>query len=135
MLRPLIVTAESTGLEPPEADVKITLTNYAMQVDGDLTAGEHVIAVHAAEQAEGIVFHDVNLARLSPEASLDQVGTWMSWIDALRVPAPAEFLGGADHLGPGATSYFRVDLKPGRYAFVSEGFAASHGMVHEFTVK
>jgi hypothetical protein len=43
-------------------------------------------------------------------------------------------LGGADHLGPGATSYFRANLEPGRYAFVSEGFA-TRGMVHEFTVK
>ena len=55
--------------------------------------------------------------------------------ETAALPEPAEFLGGADHLGPGATSYFRVDLTPGRYAFVSEGFAASHGMVHEFTVE
>jgi len=54
----------------------------------------------------------------------------MSWIDALRVPAPAELLGGADHLAGGSTSYFRVNLEPGRYAFVSEGFA-TQGMVHE----
>ena len=134
MLRPLIVTEEETGLEPPEADIQITLSNYEMAVDGELIAGEHVIAVHATERAEGIVFHDVNLARLDPDASLEEVGTWMSWIDALRIPEPAEFLGGADHLGPGATSYFRANLEPGRYAFVSEGFA-TQGMVHEFTVK
>ena len=134
MLRPLIVTEENTGLEPPDADVHVTLSNYVMEVEGNLTAGEHVIAVHATERAEGIVFHDVNLARLSPEASLEEVGTWMSWIDALRIPEPAEFLGGADHIAAGATSYFRVNLEPGRYAFVSEGFAAQ-GMVHEFTVQ
>jgi len=134
MLRPLIVTEENTGLEPPEADVRITLSNYAMQTEGDLSAGEHVIAVHATEDAEGIVLHDVNLARLSAEASLEEVSSWMSWIDALRVPAPAEFLGGADHLAGGSTSYFHVSLEPGRYAFVSEGFA-TQGMVHEFTVQ
>ena len=58
MLRPLIVTEENTGLEPPEADVRITLSNYAMQTEGDLSAGEHVIAVHATEDAEGIILHD-----------------------------------------------------------------------------
>ena len=58
----------------------------------------------------------------------------MSWIDELRTPAPAEFLGGADHLSGGSTSYFRVRLEPGRYAFVSEGFAA-RGMIHEFEVQ
>lgn len=134
MLRPLIVTDETTGLEPPEADVRITLTNYAMALEGELTAGEHVIAVYAADQAEGIVLHDVNLARLGPDTSLEEVANWMSWIDALRDPAPAEFLGGADHLAGGSTGYFRVDLEPGRYAFVSEGFA-NKGMIHEFTVE
>ena len=134
MLRPLIVTDETTGLEPPEADVKITLTNYEMAVEGDITAGEQVIAVHAVDHAEGIVLHDVNLARLDSDTSLDEVAKWMSWIDALRTPAPAEFLGGADHLAGGSTGYFRVDLEPGRYAFVSEGFA-TQGMIHEFTVQ
>lgn len=134
MLRPLIVTEETTGLEPPEADVRVTLSNYTMEIEGELSAGEHVIAVHATEDAEGIILHDVNLARLSADASLEEVGSWMSWIDALRAPAPAEFLGGADHLTGGSTSYFRVSLEPGRYAFVSEGFA-TQGMVHEFTVR
>jgi hypothetical protein len=134
MLRPLIVGDESTGLEPPAADVHITLSNYTMQVEGDLGAGEHVFAVHTTEDAEGIVLHDVNLARLSADASLEEIGIWMSWIDGLRAPAPAEFLGGADHLAGGTTSYFRVSLEPGRYALVSEGFA-TQGMVHEFTVE
>ena len=134
MLRPLIVLDEETGAAPPAADVTVTLSNYSMAIEGDLTAGEHVIAVTAAESAEGLVMHDANLARLDAEASLDELGTWMSWIDALRVPAPAEFLGGVDHLAGGSTGYFRVTLAPGRYAFVSEGFA-TQGMVHEFTVE
>ncbi|MFW6198537.1 MAG: hypothetical protein ACOC5E_01810 [Acidobacteriota bacterium] len=134
MLRPLTVTEETTGLEPPDADITVTLSNYEMEVEGDLTAGEHVVAVHATEQAEGIVLHDVNVARLDPDTSMEEVGSWMSWIDALRNPEPATFLGGADHLSGGATGYFRVTLEPGRYAFVSEGFA-TQGMVHEFTVE
>lgn len=134
MLRPLIVTEESSGGTAPEADVRITVSNYAYQVEGDLTAGEHVIQVDVVDQAEGIVLHDVNLARLAPETSLDAVGAWMNFIDALRAPEPATFLGGVDHMSGGTTGYFRVNLEPGRYAFVSEGFAA-RGMVHEFTVE
>lgn len=134
MLRPLIVTEDDTGAEPPVADVEITLTNFEMTVEGELTAGEHVFAVHAVEAAPGIVAHDVNLARLSDDTSLDEVASWMGFIDALRNPAPAEFLGGADHLGGGSTAYFRATLEPGRYAFVSEGFA-TQGMLHEFVVE
>jgi hypothetical protein len=134
MLRPLIVTEEGTGAEPPAADVEITLTNFEMVVEGELTAGEHVFAVHAVDAAPGIVAHDVNLARLSEDTSLDEVASWMNFITALRNPAPAEFLGGADHLGGGSTAYFRAVLEPGRYAFVSEGFS-TQGMLHEFVIE
>ncbi len=134
MLRPLIVTEEDTGAAPPAADIEITLTNFEMAVAGDLTAGEHVFAVQAVEAAPGIVAHDVNLARLNEDTSLEEVASWMNFITALRNPSPAEFLGGADHLGGGRTAYFRAVLEPGRYAFVSEGFA-TQGMLHEFFVE
>jgi hypothetical protein len=134
MLRPLIVTEEDSGIEPPQADVIVTLSNYVMAVEGELTAGQHVVRVDATESAEGFTAHDVNVARLDADTSLDDVIAWMSWIDGLRAPAPATFLGGADHLEGGATAYFRLDLQPGRYAFVSEGFA-TRGMVHEFEVE
>jgi hypothetical protein len=134
MLRPLIVNTESSGIEEPEADIQIALSNYEMTVAGDVTAGEHTVAVHATESAEGIIGHDVHLARLEPESSLEDLISWMNWIDALRSPAPAEFLGGAEHLNAGQTSYFKVSLESGtRYAWISEGFA-SKGMVEEFVV-
>ncbi len=134
MLRPLIVNTESTGLEEPTADIQITLSNYTMSVEGETTAGEHTIAVHATENAEGLIGHDTHLARLEPDTSLEDLVEWMNWIDAMRPPVPAEFLGGAEHLGAGRTSYFTVSLEPGRYAWISEGFATS-GMVQEFVVE
>jgi hypothetical protein len=134
MLRPLIVDAETTGLEAPAADIRITLSNYEMSVEGEATAGEHTVAVHATEDAEGLVGHDAHLARLDEDTPLEELVAWMSWIVALRPPAPAEFLGGADHLGAGRTSYMKVTLEPGRYAWISEGFASA-GMVEEFVVE
>jgi hypothetical protein len=134
MLRPLIVNDEDTGLAEPEADVRITLSNYEMNIEGDLSAGEHTIAVHAVEDPEGIIGHDLHLARLDADTSLDDLVPWMSWIDGLRPPAPAEFLGGVDHVAAGRTGYFTVTLTPGRYALISEGYAAQ-GMVHEFEVE
>lgn len=134
MLRPLIVTAETTGMAEPEADIRITLANYEMTVVGEFTAGEHTIAVHATEDAEGLVGHDVHLARLEPDASLDELVAWMSWIDGMRPQPPAEFLGGAEHVSAGRTGYFTVTLEPGRYAWISEGYASA-GMVQEFVVE
>ena len=134
MLRPLIVDEESTGLVPPEADIQITLSNYEMRIEGEAGAGEHTVAVHAAENAEGLIGHDVHLARLEADTSIEELVGWMSWIEALRPPVPAEFLGGADHMAAGRTSYFTVSLDPGRYAWISEGFASA-GMVQEFVVE
>jgi hypothetical protein len=134
MLRPLIVDAESTGMEAPEADIRITLSNYEMSVEGEATAGEHIVAVHATEDAEGIIGHDVHLARLDPDTSVEDLVAWMNWMEALRPPVPAEFLGGAEHLGAGRTSFLAVTLEPGRYVWISEGFASS-GMVQEFIVE
>ena len=39
MLRPLIVTEEDSGRMAPDADIDITLSNYTLTVDGDLSAG------------------------------------------------------------------------------------------------
>jgi len=134
MLRPLIVTDEATGMAEPEADIQITLANYEMSVVGEFTAGEHTIAAHATEDPEGIVGHDVHLARLEPDTSIDDLVAWMSWIDGMRPQPPAEFLGGAEHVSAGRTGYFTVTLEPGRYVWISEGYASA-GMLQEFVVE
>lgn len=133
MLRPLTVTDEMSGLSVPEADIELTLSNYQIDVEGDLTPGEHTVAVHVAEEPEGLLGHDVHLARLAEDTDLDEAVTWMDWVDSMRAPAPMEFLGGAEEMPAGHTAYFTVTLEPGRYAWVSEGYFAE-GMVKEFRV-
>ena len=58
----------------------------------------------------------------------------MSWIDGMRPQPPAEFLGGAEHVSAGRTGYFTVTLEPGRYVWISEGYASA-GMLQEFVVE
>ncbi len=134
MLRPLIVTEESSAAAAPEAALRITLSNYEIAVEGELSAGTHAVAVHVAENPEGLIGHDVNLVRLEADTNLDEVAAWMSWVDGLQQPAPAEFLGGAEQVTAGNTSYFTVTLEPGRYAWVSEGYGVQ-GMVREFVIQ
>lgn len=134
MLRPFIVNEEATALEEPEADVAVTLSNYAIEVAGELTSGEHTFAVTANDVAEGLLGHDLHLVRLAPEMSIDELVTWMNWVDQMNSPAPAEFLGGVDEVRPGPPHYFTATLDPGRYALISEGYAAQ-GIVHEFSVE
>lgn len=133
MLRPLIVTEERSGLEPPEADIEIALRNYEISVEGDLSAGRHVARVTVEEDPEGLVFHNVHLVRLEEGRTAAEVAAWMDWVDAMLPPAPAEFLGGAGQMSAGGESYVTVELTPGRYAWISEAWGPQ-GMVYEFSV-
>lgn len=134
MLRPLVVTDESSGMEAPEADIEITLSNRQLAVEGDLTPGTHVARVRVEEDPEGLIFHNVHLVRLDGEVTGETVASWMNWVDEMVPPAPAEFLGGAGQASAGAESYVSVTLDPGRYAWVSE-MHGLQGLVHEFTVE
>ena len=134
MLRPLIVTSGSSGASPPEADVEITLSNYELVVEGELARGEQTVRVYVQDRAEGLVGHNVHLARLNESMRAEDMVPWMDWVDALRSPAPVEFLGGAEEVPPGQATFLTVNLEPGRYAWISEGYG-DRGMVKEFTIQ
>jgi hypothetical protein len=134
MLRPLIVTEEASGMEPPEADVEIVLSSFSIEVTGDLGPGAHVAKVSVADTPQGFVRHNVQLARLEGDMTAEEVAPWLNWVDEMLPPAPAEFLGGAGQTLAGRESYFPFELQPGRYAWISEGFA-DQGMFREFTVE
>jgi len=134
MLRPLIVTSDASGGSPPDADIEIALSNYELAIEGALSPGEHTVRVRVEEDPEGMVLHNVHLARLDDDTAAEDVAEWMDWVDAMLPPAPAVFLGGAGQVPAGSESYFTVDLEPGRYAWISETWGI-RGMMHEFTVE
>lgn len=137
MFRKLTVTEDSTGAAPPEADVELTLSNYEIETSGQLTEGAQTVAVHVADRPEGLMPHDINLFRIeSDTATVEEIVAWMDWmdLDGFRAPGPGISMGGVEHLPAGATGYMTVELEPGRYAWVSEGYG-DRGMVHEFTVE
>lgn len=136
MTRELTVTEEERQGTPPKADITLTLTNYDIVLDGDLTPGKKTIAVNFKEHPEVGFGHDIHLARLNSDTDIDSVAHWIDFlnVDGLVDPAPATFLGGT-HEGPvGSTAYFEVDLTPGRYLLISE-LTNPAGMIKEFFVK
>jgi hypothetical protein len=136
MIRPVRVTETRSAAAPPEADIRITLSNFEMAIDGDLTPGRHVVEVHIAENPEQGFGHNVHVARMEPETDVDAVVKWMNAFDlgGLRSPGPATFIGGAQIMPAGHTAYFTVDLEPGRYLFVSE-YTGHQGVLQEVTVR
>ena len=137
MLRSFTVLENVSEMkEPDDADIDLTLSNYEIDSKGEFTPGQHRVAVHFKEQPPYGLGNDVHLVKLENDTNLDDVVNWMDWmnVNGLRTPAPAEFLGGTQEMPVGYTSYFTVNLEPGRYAFVSES-AAAKGMVKEFTIE
>jgi hypothetical protein len=135
MTRGLTVTGDPSGAPEPEADLALTLSNFELAVEGDVTAGEQTVAVHFQEHPEIGLGNDVHVVRLDDDTDMDVVIAWMDWmnVQGLREPAPAAFVGGVHEMPVGHTAYFTVDLAPGRYAWIAES-AADKGMVREFAI-
>jgi len=133
MLRPLIVTEASTAAKPPEPDIEITLSSFEMKVAGDLTAGDHVVKAVVTDTPQGLIQHNVHLARLDGDADVESIAAWLDWVDGMLPPAPAQFIAGAGQLPSGGESYFTVQLESGRYLWISEDWGR-RGMRHEFQV-
>lgn len=127
MAKPLIVLEEDSGNSPPEATVNITLSGVeGISYDKAITKGKQIFSVFVKDQKphENFIWHDLNLVKLDEYASEDALEAWMDWSDpkGLITPVPngVTFLGGVNDMPAGKTGYFYVDLKPGKYAFISE---------------
>lgn len=136
MQQAMTVSDKKNGAEAPVADMELTLSNYEIAMEGELSAGTRTIAVNVKENPKGFMMHDINLFRLEEGDNIEDIVKWMDWMDLeqFRAPAPAYSLGGVEHLAAGKTGYMTVELRPGNYVWVSEGYA-SRGMVKAFTVK
>lgn len=127
MAKPLIVTEEDSDNEPPDATVDIVLSGEdGIRWDKPITKGNHTFSVYVKDQKphENFIWHDINLARLDDQADLEAMEKWMDWSHpkGLITPVPdgVTFLGGVNDMPAGSTGYFTVDLRPGKYVFISE---------------
>ncbi len=137
MIKPIFVTDENSGMkEPTDANYDITLSNNNIETEGNMSQGTNTVAVHFKEHPQYGLGNDIHVVRLLENTNLDSVINWMDWmnINGLRTPSPAVFYGGTQEMPVGSTTYFTVDLDPGRYAFISET-ARDRNMVKEFTVQ
>jgi len=134
MINPITVAYEATQMSPPNANVKITLTNETMELKGDLQVGDNIIAVHFNEHPAVGLGNDIHLIKVDANTNMDDVTFWMDWLNigGLTSPGPAVFLGGAHEMPVGFTAYFNCNLESGDYAFVAE---TPIGRIKTFTIK
>ena len=127
MVKPMIVTEENSGNTPPKATVNITLSGEeGISYDKGIEKGKHIFSVYVKDQKphENFIWHDLNLVKIEDYASEESLEAWMDWSDpkGLITPVPNgfTFLGGVNDMSAESTGYFYADLKPGKYAFISE---------------
>lgn len=124
MNRPFIVTDEESGAEKPEGTVGITLSDLAIDIEDSIEAGDHIFDVKFDAS------HNVHLAKLGKDQKLEDLQEWMNKV---QTPSSFIFLGGAEQAPVGISSTFKASLEPGRYAFVTYGYADS-GMAEEVII-
>lgn len=142
MAKEIWVAKKDSGNSPPKADINLSISSTeGISWDKDIIKGKHTFAVYYKDQMvhENFVGHDVNLVKLDDNADLDALEAWMNWSlpKGLSNPAPkgVTFLGGTNDAPTGSIQYFKVNLEPGHYAFVSEvPNSRSKGLFKQFTI-
>lgn len=135
MMQPLTVTesSEPAGLLP-DAELTLTLVDYAFSFAEPPVAGRYTIRVeNAAEQA-----HEVAFFRFLPGKTMDDLA---AWAESYAEPAPFVAAGGVPGIHPGQAVNVHVDFTPGDYValcFVPDAtdgqLHLAHGMALPFTV-
>lgn len=124
MQRAFKVTNEKSGATKPEETINVTLSDYVIEIEDPIEAGEQIFNVHFQNS------NNVYLVRLEEDQDFEELKKWM---DKVQTPSTFTFLGGAEQGPVGNSSTFTATLKPGRYALVTYGYAAT-GMAQEFVV-
>ncbi|MCW5515548.1 hypothetical protein [Muriicola sp. Z0-33] len=142
MTKDLVVSQENSGNKELKADIDVAISSTAgIEFNDTISAGNHIFSVYYKDQIahENFVGHDINLVKLNQNSDLELLEIWMNWAEpkGLIEPAPADviFLGGVNDMPEGSTGYFTAELKPGKYALISEVPGASaKNMFKIFTV-
>ncbi|MBE9489156.1 MAG: hypothetical protein IMY67_02580, partial [Bacteroidetes bacterium] len=127
MAKEFWVLDEDTGNHPPKASINISISSTeGINYDKPISKGKHIFSVYYGDQTvhEHFLGHDVNLMKLDENTNIDELEAWMNWATptGLMTPSPegVTFLGGTNDIPAGSTQYFKVNLEPGNYAFISE---------------
>ena len=142
MTKDIVVKPADSGNKELLADVAINISSTDGIVFNDsISSGKHIFSVFYKDQIvhENFVGHDINLVRLDENANLEELENWMNWADpkGLIEPAPDNitFMGGVNDMQEGNIGFFTANLKPGKYALVSEvPNALSKNMLKTFVV-
>ncbi len=135
MVVPLTVTAGRAERAEPQADVSVTLTDFAFTMPAQVKAGKQIWKV----TNKGAQPHEIPIARLMPGRTLQDA---LRFLQAPEGAPPFEYVGGLQAIDSGRTGWAVLDLPAGDYialCFVPDPASGkAHielGMIVAFTVK
>jgi len=140
MITLMDVSTAKSGLAPPKDGlVQLTITDDAVSVPASGVPGHGWAKITNG----GSVTRDLTVARyLSPSATFEEGTAYFNeFFTSGKLPAgppPAAIAGGVTGIPAGGTGYLQLDMKPGRFVFISDTDDDQDGsaMVHsEFAVK
>ena len=143
MLKEIRVTDQKSEIEKPQPTINLSISSQnGIAANNTYKAGNQIIAVTFTDQKahEHFLGHDVHLVRLSDEANLEELDSWMNWSNpkGLISPSPkgVTFLGGIQEMPKDNTGYFKANLTPGNYAFIAEvPEPTKKNMLKQFTIQ
>jgi hypothetical protein len=137
MVKPFqVVSADGDPPAPePQADLTVTMDDFSFDLPSEVNAGRQVWKVIN----QGKQWHEMNLIRLQPGKTIQDVGQFMEAPDGLP---PFEMVGGVNGFSSQGVGWLILDLEPGDYValcFIPDPATGhSHlelGMVSLFTAQ
>ncbi|MEO8296141.1 MAG: hypothetical protein ABI613_11550 [Gemmatimonadota bacterium] len=135
MVRQLeVIPATGVAARVPDADITVSLTDFAFTMSTPITAGHHTILI----RNDGAQVHEMVLVKLAPGKT---AADFTSWAMTMKGPPPGRPMSGMAGMAPGQTAFVTDDFTPGAYAIVC--FAPDdhdgkphtmHGMIQDLTV-
>lgn len=141
MVFPLTVLPDNGGMEEPEANVTLELTNGGYKIaDGSFRAGKNIVRARFIEQQayNDFVGHDAHVFRIEADTDIEAAARWPDFFpaDGQQTPAPVKFVGGIHDMPQGTTGYFALELEPGEYGITAEiPDAKGKGFFQRFSVE
>jgi hypothetical protein len=137
MVRPFVVAgaAPVAAAAEPQADITVTMSDYAFAFSTPLTGGPHTIRVENA----GPQLHEITFERLNDGKTMQDYVAWGT--AGMKGPPPVTSAGGLIGPSKGQHAFLSVNLKPGNYLIVcyvpdekDQKPHVAHGMIQELTI-
>lgn len=137
MVKAFVVTgpAPTVAAAEPQADITVTMSDYAFAFSTPLTAGSHTLRVENA----GPQLHEVSFERLHDGKTIQDYMAWNQ--GGQKGPPPSSPAGGVVGPDKGSHAFFSINLTPGKYLVVcyvpdekDQKSHVEHGMIQEITI-